>query len=70
MRLNERPNSPPYSTPRAFMVQLLFNSNLYPYPAGELHGEARLCNVKANWPMAKLSDFSQTFAVQASRDVM
>ena len=47
-----------------------FNSNLYPYPAGELHGEARLCNVKANWPMAKLSDFSQTFAVQASRDVM
>ena len=34
MRLNERPNSPPYSTPRAFMVQLLFNSNLYPYPAG------------------------------------
>ena len=40
MRVDGRANSPPYSTPRAFMVQLLFNSNLYPYPG--LDGDARL----------------------------
>ena len=58
--------APPYSTPRAFMVQL---SHLYPYPA---LGAGRRGTIvqKQNWPMPRLSDFSQTFAVQASRDVM